>query len=144
MRAFLHSLGPEGPRYGVLNDHLQVQPVIHVAEDGLTARARARGIEMTGTYGESGVLGDGIYENAYVKDGGVWKIRSLRYYPIFRTDFEQGWAESAIAPPGPSEALPPDRPPTIEHGVYPSYFVPPFHYPNPVTGEPVQYREEGE
>lgn len=141
VREFLHSVGPEGPRYGVLNDHIQVQPVIHVAPDGLTARARSRVIAMTGTYGESGRIGDGVYENEYVKEDGVWKFKSLHFFPIFMSDYDQGWGESAIASPGPSETLPPDRPSTVEYAEYPTYFAPPFHYPNPVTGEPVQYRE---
>ncbi len=143
VREFLHSLGPEGPRWGVLEDHLEVQAVITVAEDGLTAQARSRELLMAGTYGESGVLGDAIYENAFVKEDGVWKVQALQLFPIFTTDYALGWAESAIQSPGPSDALPPDRPPTVEYGEYPVYFAPPFHYPNPVTGAPVQYREEG-
>jgi hypothetical protein len=144
VRAFLHSLGPEGPRYGVLNDHLEIQAVVHVAEDGLTARSRSRAIEMLGTLGESGRIGDAVYENEYVKEDGVWKFKSMHVFPIFLSDYDQGWAESAIEGPGPSETLPPDRPSTVEYREYPGYYVPPFHYPNPVTGAPVQYREEGE
>ena len=29
----------------------------------------------------------------------------------------------------------PDRPPTVAYDPYPGEFVPPFHYPNPVTGQ---------
>lgn len=142
VREFLHSLGPEGPRYGVLHDHLEDQVVVHVAEDGLSAKVRARSIIMAGTWGESGVIGDAIYENEVVKEDGVWKFKTVRMFPIFTADYDLGWAESAIRSPGPSETLPPDRPPTMEYGEYPTYFVPPFHYPNPATGEPVQYRPE--
>jgi hypothetical protein len=141
VREFLGSLGPEGPQVGVLNDHLQLQPVIHVAADGMTAKARSREIRMTGVYEEQGEIGDGVYENAFVKEDGVWKFAALRFFPIFTTDYAEGWAESAIASPGPSETPPPDRPPTTEIAEYPAYFVPPFHYPNPVTGAPVQYRD---
>src|SRR3990172_3778701 len=38
--AYLQSLGQEGPQYGRLLDHLLLQPVITVAEDGGTARGR--------------------------------------------------------------------------------------------------------
>jgi hypothetical protein len=141
VREFLHSLASEGPRYGVLNDHLQLQPVIHVAADGMTARARSREIRMTGVYEEGGEIGDGVYENAFVKEDGVWKFAEMHFYPVFTSDYAEGWAQSAIASPGPSATLPPDRPPTVQFAEYPAYFAPPFHYPNPVTGAPVQYRE---
>jgi hypothetical protein len=144
VREFLRSLGPEGPRWGVLNDHLEVQAVIHVSEDGTTAKARSRELSMAGTYGGEGTLGDAIYENEFVKEDGVWKFKTVHLFPIFTTDYAQGWGRSAIQSPGPSETLPPDRPATVEYGEYPTYFAPPFHYPNPVTGAPVQYREEGE
>ena len=29
----------------------------------------------------------------------------------------------------------PDLPPTVTYLAYPSYYVEPFHYPNPVTGK---------
>jgi hypothetical protein len=31
----------------------------------------------------------------------------------------------------------PDLPPTVTYLAYPSYYVEPFHYPNPVTGNPM-------
>ncbi len=40
--AFLRSSGPEGPVKGVLNSQLQLQPVIHVAADGRSARISSR------------------------------------------------------------------------------------------------------
>jgi hypothetical protein len=95
---------------------------------------------MNGTYGKTGSIGDGIYENNYVKENGVWKIKSLKFYTTFGTDYDKGWAVSAMPAPMPSTTNPPDRPPTVTYKNYPTYFVPPFHYPNPVTGKPVQYR----
>ena len=40
-------------------------------------------------------------------------------------------------PPGITDSNPPDLPPSVVFEMYPSTFLPPFHYPNPVTGEPV-------
>jgi hypothetical protein len=38
-----------------------------------------------------------------------------------------------------SQTVPPDKLPTIPFEVYPSAFLPPFHYANPVTGQRVEW-----
>jgi len=139
IRAFLNLLGPEGLTYGQMNDHIQLQPVVDVAPDGLSARARSRELAMTGTFGIGGTWSEGIYENAYVKQGGVWKIRSLHFYPTFICDYDKGWGKDAQPVAGVSDVLPPDRPPTQLYAIYPKAHVPPYHYRNPVTGEPPHY-----
>jgi triacylglycerol lipase len=45
--------------------------------------------------------------------------------------------------PTASKGLPPDRPPTEVYAIYPSAHVPPFHYPNPVTGQMAHYPQVG-
>src|SRR5207244_12406100 len=82
---------------------------------------------------------EGIFENEYVKQAGIWKIRSLHFYPRIITDYEKGWAADAKPAPGSSKGFPPDRPPTELFQIYPKVYYPQFHYPNPVTGHPVQY-----
>ena len=139
VRAFLGTLGPHGLTPGWLNDHLQLQTVVTVAPDGKTARARSREWSMTGTYGKGGLWSEGLYENAYVKEAGVWKFQSVHYYPTFSSDYDQGWGKDAQAAPGVSAAVPPDRPPTQVYAIYPKAHVPPYHYANPVTGKPVSY-----
>jgi hypothetical protein len=140
IRESLELFGPQYLTDGRLMDHANLQPVITVAADGATAKGRVRALIMNGTYGKSGTIGDGIYENSYVKQEGVWKIHALKFYTTFFSDYDKGWATSAFPAPAASETLPPDRPPTVVYENYPTYFVPPFHYPNPVTGKPVQYR----
>ena len=129
--------GKEGPEPGKLNNYMQLQDVIHVAPDGLTAKARFRGMVQLGRAGQSGQWGEGVYENEYVKQGGVWKIARLHFYPTGFTDYDLGWAKSAIPMQGPSAAIPPDRPPTEVFRSYPGVYVPPFDYPHPVTGKPI-------
>src|SRR5690606_21368073 len=99
VRAFLDLLGPQGVTDGVLNDHVQLQPVVTVAPDGLTAKARSRELGMTGVYESHGEWSEGIYENTFVKEDGVWKFKSLRFFPTFITDYDLGWAKDAKPAP---------------------------------------------
>lgn len=143
VRQFLDLLGPEGLSAGRLSDHIQLQTLVDVAPDGTTAYCRSRELAMTGEYQKQGAWSEGVYENTYVKDHGLWKFKSLHFYPTVSTDYDQGWAKNAQAAPGPSTALPPDRPPTESYGVYPEPYVPPYHYRNPVTGEAPHYPTVG-
>ena len=130
-------LGKEGPEPGKLNTYMQLQGVIHVAPDGRTAKARWRGMVQIGRAGQAGQWGEGTYENEYVKEAGVWKIARLHFYVTGFTDYDLGWAKSAIPIQGPSAAIPPDKPPTEVYRSFPGVYIPPFDYPHPVTGEPI-------
>jgi hypothetical protein len=145
VRQFLEVFGPQGLHQGEVFDHALYQPVIHVAPDGLTAKARVRELSMEGKYGVDAQIGGGIYENEFVKEGGVWKIRALHQYTTFVADLARGWANGPRPAPGASTDLPPDRPPSLRYQSYPIYTQTPIHYPNPVTGKAVTIRgvEEG-
>jgi len=139
LRRFLETLSPQGLSAGVLNDHIQLQTLVDVAPDGRTAYCRSRELAMTGVYGKSGAWSEGVYENTYIKDHGTWRFKSLHFYPTFSTDYDEGWAKSALPAPGPSTTVPPDRPPSEIYNIYPKAFVPPYHYRNPITGEAPHY-----
>lgn len=143
IREFLDLLGPHGLTRGWMNDHVQLQTLVTVAADGRTARARSRELGMTGRHGGQGQWSEGIYENAFVKDEGVWKLASLHFYPTFISDYDKGWSKDAQPVPVASTVLPPDRPPTETYAIYPTAHIPPFHYRNPVTGQPPQYPATG-
>jgi len=130
-------MGPEGLSPGYLNNHMQLQAVITVADDGNTATGRWQGMVMLGEPGASGIWGVGIYENTYVKERGVWKIASLHFYPSAYTDYDRGWAKSLLPMKGPSALFPPDKPSTAVYRTMPGNYIPPFSYPHPVTGEPL-------
>jgi hypothetical protein len=134
VRRFLELFGAQGVHQGEIFDHVQYQPVVHVAPDGLTAKARVREFSMEGKYGVDASIGGGIFENEYVKENGVWKIKTLHQYTTFAADLERGWAGGPRPAPGASTVLPPDKPPTLKYQSYPIYYLQPFHYPNPVTG----------
>jgi hypothetical protein len=133
---YLRSLGAEFPKEGRLYDQMQLQPIVHVAPDGRTAKARWHLFSQEAVHGEYARWGTGVYENEYVKEDGVWKMLSLRLYTTMRTPYEDGWGKTALPVPGPIPDLPADRPPSIAFEAYPAVFVAPFHYENPVTGRP--------
>jgi hypothetical protein len=129
--------GPQGLGQGYLNNHMQLQPVIIVASDGKTATGRWQGPMQLSEPGANGVWGVGIYENGYVKEGGVWKIAKLHFYPTALTDYDRGWARSLLPMKGQSALFPPDKPPTVVYRTMPGNYIPPFSFKHPVTGKPL-------
>jgi len=146
----LFTHGHNGPVHGFLLDHLQLQDIVDVAADGRSARGRFRALLMAGQHSSKKErIGNnfpaqcwegGIYENRYVKEGGVWKIQLLNYNMLWQADYEPGWANSGVHlpaltrlfpedPRGPDELLP-SVPQT-----WPHTRVVPFHYAHPVTGQ---------
>jgi hypothetical protein len=130
-------MGPAGLTDGVLNDRLQFDTVVQLAPG--RREAQVRGIEL-------GLLGDvnagkgyweiSVYDNRFVKDDGLWKVREMRVFPIFRSDYGQGWGKSRIVEHL-TGALAPDRPLPAEDAVEQDRALPAFVAAHPVTGEPV-------
>jgi len=150
--------GRNGPVPGFLLDHPQLQAIVDVAPDRQTARVRARSTMQAGRhedYSDPDRFGwatrqwweGGIYENQYVKEDGVWKIKVLNYRPFWHADFETGWARSPAryVPPFdklfPENPLGPDELLTESRELWPNTDVVPFHYVHPVTGRPIKVPE---
>ncbi len=138
VRKFLTLFGKQGLHQGEVFDHPQYQAVVHVSADGLKAKERVRELAMEGRYQGDATIGGGIFENEYVKQDGVWKIKTLHLYTTFAADLKRGWAQGPRPAAGISQELPPDRPPTLRYESYPVFYQQPIHYPNPVTGLPVE------
>jgi hypothetical protein len=90
--------GHNGPRYGWLLDHPQLQMVIDVAPDRSSAKVRGRstmqaGLHETAQGQQRAWWEGGIYENEYVREAGIWKIKALRYFPFWHGSFQEGWAK---------------------------------------------------
>ncbi len=134
--------GQEGLIYGQLNEWVTLQPAITMADDATSATARWRDLGMLGQYKEHAEWRDGIYENAYVREDGVWKIKSLHLYVNFVAPYAQGWARlgegEGLARSRASIDFPPDMPPTHDLPSFPAVQIPPFAAPHPVTGRQVQ------
>jgi hypothetical protein len=114
--------------------------VINVAPDGQTAQLRSRAFSIMGRYGVYSMWMGGVYENTFVKEDGVWKIHTDRVFNTYFVPYALGW-KSAMPrpPPGISQTNPPDSPPSSPFEMYPSAFLPPYHYANPVTGNSVRW-----
>jgi len=141
IRRGLNAFGPAGLVEGEINDHVHLQTIVTVMPDGRTARARGTDLGMSGTTGGRALWSQSIYENEFVKQGGVWKFKALHVYPRFIVDAEKGWAKDAQPAPGPSRKFPPDRAPTAAYEIFPRFHIAPLHFNHPVTGRPPQYPE---
>jgi hypothetical protein len=128
---YVASLGPTmAPVRGVMFNHQQFQPIVTIGEDGTTAHARLQAFVMAVAQ-----WGDVTYENSYVKEDGVWKIKTLFAPFNMYTDYAEGWATSARQANRPeSFGPPPDLSPSVVTLNYPNFYVAPFHFTNPVTG----------
>jgi len=144
-----------GPVFGFLLDHLQIQDIVDVAPDRKTAKGRFRTLMQAGAsiYSKSGEEAvkkgqppmqwweGGIYENEYVREGGIWKIKLLNYNALWHADYAKGWSYTKpnYVPPftktypedprGPDKLMP-------KRVLWPETDTIPFHYPHPVTGVP--------
>jgi hypothetical protein len=136
VREYLYALGGgrAGARQGRLDEHLQVMPVVTLAADGLTAKARWRGIVLEGDYGGDAHWGEGPYENEYVKQNGLWKIKTLHWYQSLFVPYAGGWQTNPDPTMGKlASRVTPDRPPSVDYKTWPETYLPPFSFPNPVA-----------
>ena len=127
--------GKNGLKYGRLFNHLILQGIVHVDPYERTAKGRWRAFIQVAEFNKRAIWGEGPYEMEYVKENGKWKIMKLHFYRTYHTPFDQGWAKAKSTMEGPNKEFPPDLPPSEEYDPYPSVYVPPFHYKNPITGE---------
>ena len=125
------AFAPDGAKEGLLANHMQFQAIPDISEDGATGWARARAYVMSVGWGLP------LYENEYEKgEDGHWRISRLTGPFTMYTSWE-GWGEYGLNNTWPDKFdPPPDLPPSVVYLTYPAYYIIPFHYPNPVTGEP--------
>ena len=126
-------------QFGLQHNHMQFQPVVTVAPDGQSAKVRSRALSIMGNWERYSQWMGGVYENDYVKEDGVWKIKRDQvfntYFMPVRRRLEGRAGRAAARHYGLTN--PPDAPPTLPFEMYPSAFLPPFHYAHPVTGRPI-------
>jgi hypothetical protein len=133
-----------------LHQVMQLSGIVDVNPDGLTAKGRwygfgAQAIPLKGGKINPGWM-NGIYEMDYLKQEGKWKIKRLRWCMTFRAS----WTDSFIDPSMRDDSSM-DRPqndnsvlrPTgiPEETRYPSGFICPFHFKNPVSGRKTVFED---
>ncbi len=151
-RLYGGATGLNGPVNGMMFEHLHAQDIVDVAPDRRTAKGRFRCLLQGGVHESkkdaparipSQFWEGGLYENTYVKEGGVWKIQVFGYNVVWQATYEQGWAHasgevlmvSPFSKTYPEDPRGPDEIRTRTPRVWPQQFIVPFHYPNPVTGK---------
>jgi hypothetical protein len=126
VRQYLHHLPAYG--YGVMYNHMQLQPVVHIESEAGTAKGRWRTLMMVGALGKEGRWGDATYENEYVREGGKWRIAKLHGVVNFYAEYDEGWHRGGVKLLRSVEGLAPDQPPSIDYEAYPEPVIAPFHY----------------
>jgi len=140
VRAFLRDVLGESRaglnEHEVIN-HLQLQGVVTVAPDRQRACGRWRALIQASPPpgGTTMMCAEGVYENSYVRENGMWKIAVLWWVPTFYVSLP-GYESVAFASAPASTTLPPQAPSAPPLAALGRSFVP-FHYRHPVTGAEV-------
>ena len=129
VRQYLHCL----PAYarGVIFNHMQLQPVLHIDSEDGTAKGRWRTLMMVGFLRGEGRWGEATYENSYAREDGKWRIASLHGVINFYCEYDEGWHKGGVPLLRTTAGLHPDRPQTFEYEAFPEPVIAPFHYEEP-------------
>jgi hypothetical protein len=149
-RLYGGATGLNGPTDGLLFEHIIAQDIVDVDPDGRTAKGRFRCFMVGGVHHTNpspppnipaAFWEGGIYENEYVKEDGVWKIKLFNYNVVWQAEYDQGWSRSPATPlmiAAHTTTYPenPRGPDEIGEPAprWPRQTLHPFHYPHPVTG----------
>jgi len=144
----LFTEGKPGPVDGFVLDHFQMQDIITIADDRKTAKGRFRALLLGGSHESRAYKPQeppeefseaGLYENEYVREDGIWKIKKLDYVVQWQAEYGKGLAHTKAHlvpatqiypanPLGPDEILPKVR------KAWPDRSDMPMHYAHPVMG----------
>ena len=111
--------------------------IVDVDPDGKNAQGRWYGYFLGAMPREGqtrALIGCGIWENEYVKEDGIWKFKKLFWSEIISSPLEEGWVKKPSILNPPHRYSPPSGPNT-RFAPYPSGYILPYHYNNPVTGK---------
>jgi hypothetical protein len=100
VRRAMERMGPAGLTHGVFNDHPLFDTIVRVQPGG--TEAISRGLEL----GQIGYADKGtahwefnVFRNRFVKEGGIWKVREMRIFPVVHADYSAGWGKGGKTPP---------------------------------------------
>ena len=135
---------PKADNGEFLHQVMQLSGIVDVAADGKTAKGRwygfgANAFPIPGGKVNPGWM-NGVYEVEYIKESNIWKMLKVRWCMTFHAPWTLSFVDPAKRedkfmnrPYERAEALRPTGAP--EDTQYPSGFVCPFHFKNPVTGK---------
>ena len=122
-------------------EYLHILPsvvgIVDLDPDGKTAKGRWYGYFL-GAMPREGqtrpLIGCGIWENEYIKEQGIWKLKKVFFNEIISSPLDEGWVKkpSILNPPLKHRRAPG---PDTHFLTYPSGYIFPYHYKNPVTGK---------
>ena len=126
-----------------LHQVMQLSGIVHVALDGKTAKGRWYGFGANAFPVDGGKVSpgwmDGVYEVNYVKEADKWKFKKVHWCMTFRAPWTDSFVDPAKKddsrqdrPYQENPALRPTEAP--DETLYPSGFICPFHFENPVSG----------
>ena len=141
VRRYFESRDNNNPEF--LHQVMQLCGVVDVTPDGKTAKGRWYGFGANAFPGPGGTINpgwmNGIYEVEYVKENDIWKLLKVRWCMTFHAPWAMSFVDTSKRvderidrPYERSAALRPTG--TPEETLYPSGFICPFHYKNPVSG----------
>ena len=117
---------------------MPISGIVDVDPGGKTAKGRWYGsghLSVPRKGKVPAMISSGIWENEYVKEDGKWKFKKLLFYTIFGTPYKDGWVKT----PHIERSIPKDKRPAPSNAnitkTYPSGYIFPYHYKNPVTGK---------
>jgi hypothetical protein len=109
--------------------------IVDVDPDGKTAKGRWYGFFLGAMHRPietRALIGCGIWENEYIKEDGTWKFKKLFWNDIICSPLDEGWVKTPyLAHPRKTVASSPD----VHFQHYPSGYIFPYHYNNPVTAK---------
>lgn len=141
IRRLYHYIKDSFPGPEFLHQIMQLSGIVDVNSDGKNAKGRWYGFGANALPLKGGKINpgwmNGIYEVDYVKQNSKWKIKKLQWCMTFRASWTESFVEAAKRDDSPmdrsqNQNLGPRG--TAEETRYPSGFICPFHFSNPVSG----------
>lgn len=128
------------PSAKFLHQVMLLSGIVHVDDEGKTAKGRWFGWGSIALPLEKGTregFFDGIYTCDYIKEKGIWKIKTMRFDELYGAAPAKGWVppEQALKETVPlTDTTKVDIPRTVSFR-YPAGLIVPFHFKHPVTGQ---------
>lgn len=88
--------GSYGLDNGEMFDHTLTSTITIINKSRDEAVVKSKVVSQLGRNGEFARWELGEFENIYVLDNGVWKLKNLVYLPRMSTDYDIGWSSSAL------------------------------------------------